>query len=64
MKTFFERLGIRVIKTMSQTALGVIGSSALLSEINWAVVASSVVVAGICCVLMNLSQLEEPKDTE
>ncbi|MBZ2127370.1 hypothetical protein D8811_01585 [Streptococcus gordonii] len=59
MKTFAKKLGIKVIKTMSQAALGVIGSSALLTEVNWAVVASTIALSGLTCVLMNLSELKE-----
>ena len=59
MKTFAKKLGFKVIKTMSQAALGVIGSSALLTEVNWAVVASTIALSGLTCVLMNLSELKE-----
>ena len=59
MKTLAKKLGIKVIKTMSQAALGVIGSSALLTEVNWAVVASTIALSGLTCVLMNLSELKE-----
>ena len=59
MKTFAKKLGIKVIKTMSQAALGVIVSSALLTEVNWAVVASTIALSGLTCVLMNLSELKE-----
>lgn len=59
MKIFAKKLGIKVIKTMSQAALGVIGSSALLTEVNWAVVASTIALSGLTCVLMNLSELKE-----
>ena len=59
MKTFVKKLGIKVIKKTSQAALGVIGSSALLTEVNWAVVASTIALSGLTCVLMNLSELKE-----
>lgn len=59
MNKFAKKLGVRVIKTMAQAALGVIGSTALLTEVNWTVVASTVVLAGVTCVLMNLSELKE-----
>lgn len=49
----------RVVKTMAQTALGIIGSSLVLSDVNWAVVGSSVVLSGITCILMNLSMIED-----
>ena len=59
MNTFAKKLAIKVIKTMAQAALGVIGSSALLTEVNWVVVASTVGLAGLTCILMNLSELKE-----
>ena len=59
MKKYFEKLGIKVVKTMAQAALGVIGSTALISEVNWQVVASTVVLSGLVCVLMNLADLKE-----
>ena len=59
MNKFVKKLGIKVVKTMSQAALGVIGSSALLTEVNWVVVASAIALSGVTCVLMNLSELKE-----
>ncbi|MDY4002169.1 holin [Streptococcus porci] len=59
MKSFIEKLGIKVIKTMAQAALGVIGSTALFTEVNWTVVASTVALSGLTCVLMNLAELKE-----
>ncbi|MDY5635289.1 MAG: holin [Streptococcus orisratti] len=59
MKKWFRKLGIKVVKTMAQAALGVIGSTALISEVNWQVVASTVALSGLVCVLMNLADLKE-----
>ena len=59
MNKFTKKLAIKVIKTMAQAALGVIGSSAILTEVNWVVVASTVGLAGLTCILMNLSELKE-----
>ena len=59
MNKFVKKLGIKVVRTMSQAALGVIGSSALLTEVNWVVVASTIALSGVTCVLMNLSELKE-----
>lgn len=59
MNSYTKKLAIKVIKTMAQAALGVIGSSALITEVNWVVVASTVGLAGLTCVLMNLSELKE-----
>ena len=59
MNKFAKKLAIKVIKTMAQAALGVIGSSALLTEVNWTIVGSTVLLAGFTCILMNLSELKE-----
>nr|DAT07397.1 MAG TPA: holin [Caudoviricetes sp.] len=59
MNKFAKKLGIKVVKTMAQAALGVIGSSALLTEVNWMVVASTIALSGLTCVLMNLADLKE-----
>ena len=59
MNKYFKSLGIKVAKTMAQAALGVIGSSVLLSDVDWRVVASTIMLSGITCVLMNISQLKE-----
>jgi hypothetical protein len=59
MNKYFKSLGIKVAKTMAQAALGVIGSSVLLTDVDWRVVASTIILSGITCVLMNISQLKE-----
>lgn len=59
MNKFAKKLGIKVVRTMAQAALGVIGSSALLTEVNWMVVASTIALSGLTCVLMNLADLKE-----
>lgn len=59
MREWIKDVAIRTIKTMAQTALGIIGSSALISEVNWQVVVSAVILSGICCILMNISQIKE-----
>nr|DAK36604.1 MAG TPA: holin [Caudoviricetes sp.] len=59
MNKYAKKLAIKVVRTMAQAALGVIGSTALLTEVDWKVVASTVLLAGFTCVLMNLSELKE-----
>lgn len=58
MRKFWKNLGIKTVKTMAQAALAVIPTTALLSELDLRVIISTTVVAGIVCVLMNISQLE------
>ncbi len=59
MKNYFEKLGVKVLKTMAQSAVGVIGASTLISQIDWRVVVSTVLLSGLVCILTNLSDLKE-----
>lgn len=59
MKKYFEKLGVKVLKTMAQSAFGVIGASTLISQVDWRVVVSTAFLSGLVCVLTNLSDLKE-----
>lgn len=59
MKNYFEKLGIKVLKTMAQSAVGVIGASTLITQVDWRVVVSTTLLSGLVCVLTNLSDLKE-----
>nr|DAM30905.1 MAG TPA: holin [Bacteriophage sp.] len=54
-KKWFKAAGIRAIKTMAQTAVGVIGSSVVISDVNWLVVVSASVVAGVTSILTSIA---------
>ena len=54
--------GIRAIKTVAQTAVGVIGASALISEVNWVTVASAAALAGVLSLLTSVAGLPEVKE--
>lgn len=58
-KKWLKKVAIKTIKTMAQTAVGVIGSSALITDVNWQVVASTVALSGVMCILMNVSEIKE-----
>ena len=60
-KTWLKSALIRALKTMAQTAIASIGTSALLSEVNWLVVLSASVLAGILSILTSLAGLPEVK---
>lgn len=49
--------GIRAVKTMAQTAVAVMGTSTVLSAIDWRMVLSSAIVAGIVSILTSVAGL-------
>ena len=51
MKKYFEKLGVKVLKTIAQSAVGVIGASTLISQVDWRVVISTTLLSGLVCVL-------------
>lgn len=57
--TWWKAAGIRAIKTVAQTAVAVIGTSALLSEVDWLAVASAAALAGILSLLTSVAGLPE-----
>lgn len=59
MEKYFKKLSIKVLKTMAQAAVGVIGASTLISQVDWRVVVSTAFLSGLVCVLSNLSDLKE-----
>lgn len=60
-KEWFHASLIRAIRTVAQTACATIGTSALLSEVNWAIVFSAACVAGILSILTSFAGLPEVK---
>ena len=58
-KSWLKAAGIRAIKTIAQTAIATIGTSAILAEVNWAVVGSAAVLAGILSLLTSVAGLPE-----
>ncbi len=55
MKSFIKAAGIRALRTVAQTAAATIGTSALLSEVNWLAVLSASVLAGILSILTSIA---------
>ena len=58
-KNWLRAAGIRAIKTIAQTAIATIGTSAILAEVNWAVVGSAALLAGILSLLTSVAGLPE-----
>ena len=60
--TWLKAAGMRAIKTIAQTAVAMIGTTALMSEVNWIVVASASVLAGVLSLLTSVAGLPELKE--
>lgn len=61
-KKWAKAAGVRAVKTMAQTAIATIGSAAVLSAVDWPVVASATVLAGGLSLLTSVAGLPECKD--
>ena len=58
-KRWIEAAGIRAIKTLAQTAIATIGSAAVLSSVDWKMVISAAVLAGLLSLLTSVAGLPE-----
>lgn len=61
---WFKAAGIRALKTVAQTALATIGTTALMNEVNWMMVGSASLMAGILSMLTSIAGLPELKDKD
>ena len=60
-KSWIKAAGIRALKTVAQTAIATIGTSAVISEVNWIMVVSASVLAGLLSLLTSVAGLPELK---
>lgn len=58
-KKWWKCAGIRALKTICQTAIATIGSSAVFTEVDWTMVGSASLLAGILSLLTSLAGLPE-----
>jgi hypothetical protein len=61
-KKWLKAAGIRALKTVAQTAIATIGTSAIIVEVNWVVVGSASLLAGILSLLTSIAGLPEVKE--
>ena len=54
-KKFLIAAGIRALRTLAQTAIATIGTTALLTEVNWGVVASASALAAVLSILTSIA---------
>lgn len=63
-KKWVKAAVVRAIKTMAQAAIGAIGAGTMISSIDWKVVVSTAVVAGVVSVLTSVAGLPEVESKE
>ena len=61
-KAWIKAAGIRALKTIAQTAIATIGTTAVMEEVNWLMVGSASLLAGILSLLTSLAGLPELED--
>ena len=58
-KEWFRAAGVRALKTVAQTAVATIGTSAVLGEVDWIAVGSAAVLAGVLSLLTSVAGIPE-----
>ena len=58
-KAWIKAAGVRAVKTVAQTAVATIGTSAVMGDVNWVMVGSASLLAGILSLLTSVAGLPE-----
>lgn len=58
-KNWFKAAAVRAVKTVAQTAVATIGTSAVMGDVNWIAVGSASLLAGILSLLTSVAGLPE-----
>lgn len=61
-ETWFKCAAIRALKTVAQTAIATIGTTAVMEQVNWSVVLSASLLAGLLSLLTSIAGLPEVED--
>lgn len=61
-KAWFKAAGIRALKTVAQTAIATIGTTAVIHKVDWVLVGSAAALAGVLSVLTSLAGLPEVEE--
>lgn len=63
-KKWLKAAGLRAIRTIAQTAVATIGTSAVIGDVDWLMVGSASLLAGILSLLTSIAGLPEVKAEE
>lgn len=61
---WFKAASVRAIKTMAQAALGIMGTGIFIHDIDWIMVVSASIVAGVASILTSVAGIKEVKAKE
>lgn len=61
-KVWAKAAAVRAVKTVAQTAVATIGTTAAMHEVDWVLVASTAALAGILSLLTSVAGLPEVKE--
>ena len=60
MRKFVKNVGIRMLKTMAETAIALIGTNSVgITDVDWIGVGSAVILSGIITILFNIRNIPE-----
>ena len=63
-KKWIKASAVRAVKTMAQTAVATIGTSAVMGDVNWLMVASASALSGIISILTSVAGIPEVEGKE